>query len=120
MKVDEGWDRIVERRDETDVAALRPGPDAGGHFVRTLLAAKRVNAAHGGVGVIVADNVVAILFNKQKGGHGIIPCRLGPDLPALLVVGDDFIVRTGRAQPRVMVFPARPPGMSRRDLIGMK
>jgi hypothetical protein len=29
-------------------------------------------------------------------------------------------VRTGRAHPRATVFPARPPGMSRRDLIGMK
>ena len=40
--------------------------------------------------------------------------------PALLVVGDDFISRMGRAQPRVTVFPARPPGISRRVFIGMK
>jgi hypothetical protein len=38
----------------------------------------------------------------------------------LQIVGDDFKVRTGRAQPRVTVLPARPPGMRRRDLIGMK
>jgi hypothetical protein len=40
--------------------------------------------------------------------------------PALQTVGDDFIERTGRAQPRVTVFPVQPPGMSRRDLIGIK
>jgi hypothetical protein len=43
-----------------------------------------------------------------------------PASPELLVAGGDFILRMGRAQPRVTVLPARPPGMRRRDLIGIK
>ena len=79
---------------------------------------KRVDAANDEIGIVVDDDVVIIVLQKYK-AQWIIPGRLGSALPEVLVV-DDFNGRTGRAQPRVTVFPARPPGMSRRDLIGMK
>ena len=56
----------------------------------------------------------------KKISHGIVPYLLRPVPPAVLVVGDDFISRTGRAQPRVTVLPHRPPGISRLDFIGIK
>jgi hypothetical protein len=110
--------RIVKSVDDASVGIIR-GTDVGAHSVRALSVVKRVDAANGEIGIVVDDDVVTIVLEKYK-AHGIIPCGLRPALPEVLVVGGDFIVRTGRAQPRVTVFPARPPGISRRDLIGMK
>jgi hypothetical protein len=115
----EGRYRIVKGVDDAGVGSLPiRGPDVDAHSIRALSLVKGVDAANGEICVVVDDDVVIIVLQKYK-AHGIIPCRLRPALPALLVVGDDFKLRTGRAQPRVTVFPTRPPGMRRRDLIGM-
>src|SRR5438105_13872695 len=95
-------------------------PDVCVYSVRPLSAVQEVNAANDAVCIIVDDNVVIIVLQKHE-AHGTIPCGLMPALPAgARRWGDDFIARTGRAHPRVTEFPARPPGISRRDLMGMK
>jgi hypothetical protein len=71
--VDEGRDCIVERLDDADIATLIRGPEAGGHFILTVLAAKRVNAGNDEVGVNVEDSVIVMSIVKHEGGHGIIP-----------------------------------------------
>src|SRR3981081_1516742 len=80
----------------------------------------RVNIAYVKLIVALLDDAQEAPLWLKEISHGIIPCRLRPALPAVLVVGDDFISRTGRAHPRVAALPARPPGMRRRDLIGTK
>ena len=110
---------IVKTVDDAGFGRGIRGPDVNTNAVRALSLVEGMDAANDEICVVIDDDVVIVVLQKYQ-AHGIIPCGLRPALPEVLVVGGDFIVRTGRAQPRVTVFPARPPGISRRDLIGMK
>src|SRR5664279_648446 len=115
--VGQGRETFVEGGDDSDldrtnvIIRMNAGEQPEGPSCAVCWA----NFANGKVGIRIADTETV----EKHDVHGIIPCRFRPAPPARVVVGDDFIARTGRAQPRVTVLPARPPGMSRRDLIGM-